>query len=237
MKESRLRSRSQSRQIDPFAQETMDQNLFVSFVPPMHSLVLNKFPSYPNHVSAPTSPVPPPHPARPSSPPPASHLRTRLSPSKTLTPGPGRSLPLMPLDSTTATRSPAPRSRTSTSNSFLGGVFVGSFSLALLAPAMARQRRQSRTQPTHLSSPWTPCCSPICCPPRRAIGRLSTSALITSSTLWSRSPPLLLLLHRPSDHNCFSVSLRTWPLGSLVCRRVDPVTSQGVLSRSSFLRR
>ena len=54
MKESQLRSRSKPSNgvvIDPFDLETMDQNLFVTSIPPMHSLVLNKFPSFPNHVT------------------------------------------------------------------------------------------------------------------------------------------------------------------------------------------
>lgn len=53
MKEARLRSRTKPADgvvIDPFDSETMDMNLFVTHVPPMHTLVLNKFPSFPNHV-------------------------------------------------------------------------------------------------------------------------------------------------------------------------------------------
>lgn len=58
MKELRLRSRSKPSNgivIDPFDAQTMDMNLFVSHIPPMHTLVLNKFPSFPHHVISPSS--------------------------------------------------------------------------------------------------------------------------------------------------------------------------------------
>ena len=53
MHDSELRSRASSNRnsYDPFGADHLDPMLLVSTIPPMHTLVLNKFPSITDHVS------------------------------------------------------------------------------------------------------------------------------------------------------------------------------------------